>query len=92
MGILMFEINYQISHTIKPNEKEIRSYRWLNINHFLKGSHSNLTTWSHQYPLRPDKKTIVLFPAFHIGMDRQLYGLTLYTTMLFVVTIDRMIK
>ena len=37
------------------------------------------------------KKSIVLFPAFHIGMDRQLYGLTLYTMMLFIVTVDSML-
>jgi hypothetical protein len=47
----------------------------------------NFTTWDITYNILPDKKRVVKFPAFKIGMDRPLYGLTLYTTMLFLVTV-----
>ena len=88
MGVLIFEIKEEVE--IKLNEKEIRDYRWIPFERFIHGSLSDLCYSKRNMKdfvkgLPQDSEIEQLnFPALNIGMEENLWGVTFYTTGVFV--------
>lgn len=86
MAALVFYIGEDLTlcEGIKVNEEEIRDYKWVDLNILIDGNVSDFCYWFYRGDRINDKIKLEC-PAYKIGMDRPLWGLTLIVTHKFLL-------
>ena len=74
---------------IALNEAEIRDYRWVDVSLFFEGKIENLRYWTYTNEKigKDVDKFFLECPSYPIGMDRDLWGLTMMIIHKFLIQV-----